>query len=1390
MDYNFNSLDSRSFEHLIQALSRKILGDSLIAFGDGPDGGREATFEGKVKFPNENENWGGKWILQAKFKTREDNKNDFNWLKARFEEEMEKFKTRKVKVEIPDNYLLFTNVVLTPTAKVGGRDKIEGLIEKYKPFIKNIKIFGPDDLKGFLENNRDVATAYSSFILPGDILMLLYKTLHAKEGSQKDYSNLLGRFLEAEFRDDLQSRLDHAGKLTSNRINLEKVFVDLFATEDGTVPDDPEEKRFVERCIEKGNSVLRPDTRSLRYVLVAGPGYGKSTLTQFLCQIYRAFFLKQIDRCANLLPEVSHFVEDLGDIFSTEPVCFRFPFRILLRDFAGWIAERKKEKQKHTVLLYLKHRIEKKGHGETIEVKDIEQLLRTLSFVFVFDGLDEVPASSNREYVLEEINNFIDIDLRRYNCDAMIIATTRPQGYTKEFDGSRYKHLTVTDLEEEDCLRYLGRLLKSIDPIEEERSQHLEILADALDDQIISRLMKSPLQASIMAILVKSGGEPPRNKYDLFTEYYDTIFRRERQKGICKILSDHPDYIHDIHYKLGFTLQLSAELITNPSANISTGEFKKFVFEYLVSLELSEEEAGIKTDQILQATTERLVFLEEVEDNKIGFNIRSIQEYFAANYYMQHQPDDVIRERLNYICMSSYWRNTFLFILGYIYKHKNYLIDTVESICLELNGSTDEPNNPSASAISKLGSWLALDILIEEIFRGNPKFENKFARLLEDLFTIAPNENHVFFAHLSVDILKRWILKYIEKHISIGSYNDQITGWTVGAYLLRFTYRFRKYLITVLDKYWLGGADEVKLIKYFVELSAIDSKWFARKFTNALKKNPPFTFYGDLKVIELPRAFTSFPIFNRTLISLVKKDPDLMAILIQVLFFLNLTHKYEASNYFDYLEYITGVQFQEPLVEVQEPSVEDSKVGDSKICVGEDYVLKYTISVDDSVDDSILGGKNKIQLFIRSFETFSVKNNHRNIPKLRKLFSEYKTNYLKLLMDFLMNPDLNFLKEFFLGLKGQSEDVIKLFQKESPKINWLLAQIFHTNESVMQAIKNIEKKEYGDLEEWLDLEERFVNEEKFNYKAMTVLKHFHLDAGISGTHLGRFYKTISSKMKSETHGRFVSELLHFLITCFLNMKPKGINFFLAKKKNKSMVNELILSLHNSWQWSAQAEDVINLSLILLTHLEARDQQNIYEKVNNIANMLEFGPRINENAKYLFLLNRRRTLFEKISRMLKANLDTGKESSLIRIPVWIALRTKHSGDINVNRFLAITNFDGLYSSAYEAPLNEISRILLCTLNPKMDSSKAEEILKVSKDLVNIDPSLPLYFIRFIEIFKIKGDWVEPFLMGLLKLVKKDHSSLRSIYATYLKDMLESRPSKLNAESVRKELNIRL
>jgi molecular chaperone DnaK len=169
MIYDFYRFNWKSFEALVQALAQKSLGDNAIVFGDGADGGRELTFVGTKKFPNDTIIWDGYWVVQAKFKEKDHHKDDnFAWVERNFKLEMKPFVEKKRR--IPNNYLFFTNAFLTPVAEVGGRDKIEKLKEEYKSIIPNIAILGYDELCALVTNNTDVRHVFTDLLTPGDVL--------------------------------------------------------------------------------------------------------------------------------------------------------------------------------------------------------------------------------------------------------------------------------------------------------------------------------------------------------------------------------------------------------------------------------------------------------------------------------------------------------------------------------------------------------------------------------------------------------------------------------------------------------------------------------------------------------------------------------------------------------------------------------------------------------------------------------------------------------------------------------------------------------------------------------------------------------------------------------------------------------------------------------------------------------------------------------------------------------------------------------------------------------------------------------------------------------------------------------------------------------------------
>ncbi|RKS98224.1 ABC-three component system protein [Chryseobacterium defluvii] len=125
--YPLHYLNDAEFENLATLICRKILGEAVIPFAKGSDGGRDGRFHGKANsFPSTVEPWDGKIVIQAKHTTKENTScSDHDFQKILTTEVVPAIERLKGKNKV-DYYMLFTNRKLT-----GKQDeKIENLIDE------------------------------------------------------------------------------------------------------------------------------------------------------------------------------------------------------------------------------------------------------------------------------------------------------------------------------------------------------------------------------------------------------------------------------------------------------------------------------------------------------------------------------------------------------------------------------------------------------------------------------------------------------------------------------------------------------------------------------------------------------------------------------------------------------------------------------------------------------------------------------------------------------------------------------------------------------------------------------------------------------------------------------------------------------------------------------------------------------------------------------------------------------------------------------------------------------------------------------------------------------------------------------------------------------------
>ncbi len=79
--------------------------------------------------------------------------------------------------------------------------------------------------------------------------------------------------------------------------------------------------------------------------------------------------------------------------------------------------------------------------------------------------------------------------------------------------------------------------------------------------------MRSPLQVTIMSLLVERRPRAPQSRHDLFDAYYEVIYAREVGKSgwLAAFLDEHRKDVDALHERVGLLLHRKAEPAAMPN---------------------------------------------------------------------------------------------------------------------------------------------------------------------------------------------------------------------------------------------------------------------------------------------------------------------------------------------------------------------------------------------------------------------------------------------------------------------------------------------------------------------------------------------------------------------------------------------------------------------------------------------------------------------------------------------------------------------------------------------------------------------------------------------------------------------------------------------------------
>jgi AAA domain, putative AbiEii toxin, Type IV TA system len=605
-----------------------------------------------------------------------------------------------------------------------------------------------------------------------------------RAGLGEEVRDALVKWLARQIVTDQFAKLEQGGQHEGG-IPLRKVFVDLPISDQPVHDVNPHgpRRRFLETLLAMkpgplcgpfdafeperipargpGSFAARgsaPAPRGPGFLVIGGPGQGKSTLGQLACQVHRAVLLEPfVDQLSPPQREVVRSFlqeQEKGQANEEIPEAPLFPLRIVLPEAAAWLANQGRAEAEAedggSALLLRWLSAQAKTLQFQLSPEALHRLLVHAPFLLVLDGLDEVGAAEDRASLVTSIRDLL-ASLREGDARGLVVATTRPQGYTGELDRIEVPLATVylAPLTQEEALAYGKKLADARFPDQpEDHARVTNGLAAAAREPTTARLLTSPLQVTILAILAQQKGTLPRDRWGLYASYFETIYNRELSRGTyaAPLLRHHKTSIEEIHRRIGLLLQVEAEQAGGTEARVTRERLAEVTDTVLREDGIDDEARLDLVERIVRAAEQRLVFMVEPEPGKFGFEIRSLQEFMAAWALAKSDDGKVTEARLLQVAKAPMFRGVTLFVVSKLFTDRSSLCNALESVVCQ---SLDEDETDPTSKTTCAGSLLALEILAEGSCASQPKYERQLFDRACRLLDLPPSFEQVRLAWLT-----------------------------------------------------------------------------------------------------------------------------------------------------------------------------------------------------------------------------------------------------------------------------------------------------------------------------------------------------------------------------------------------------------------------------------------------------------------------------------------------------------------------------------------------------------------------------------------------------------------------------------------------------------------
>lgn len=660
--YLYERLGSERFQTLCAALVASRFEDAQAWPVGQKDGGRDVTAASQTI------------VLQVKF-TRDAVRNPVAYLKSAMKQEDANIRTlveRGCK-----RYILITNVEGSAARDAGDRDRLDEELKKLERHYQvPMSAVWRSDLDTWVDDaGSDIKWSYVDMLAGAEALVALLRSSKLVDNEKRQKSLLLDyvgtswqrdkavKFKQVEIRSDL----------------LTGLFVDLEATRRSPLRLHDSESA-VPALIPHLISTAAP------FSLLDGvPGQGKSTVAQYLSQVYRAEFIGR----ENLEAAGEQAPEHKADVL-------RVPFRIDLADYANWIAgtnpfdpDSAPGKPRKTLDLesFLREHVRHAVPGGDVKKSDLVDILDRYPSHVILDGLDEVANSSVRSQVVDQIDAFMTRRARLASRSMKILVTTRPNSSKlAEPSPDKFERLIIGPLNEAARIRYL-RLWGRAQGFESGQIRTLErTFSRRSAAPHVAQLANNPMQLTILLHLMNVKVDSlPTERTALYREYMALFLDREAAKSDLVRLNR--PHIEEATAYIAWHMQGLAE-IDSASSRLPKERIVKAMVRHLAAVGGGDTEI----EDVFRAVHEKIWVLTSKQSGTFEFDVQPIREYFAAWFLREYaQSDDpefepavMVREMIS----RSYWSNTARFLAGHFSRSLlPHLADSLEEELAELTST-------------------------------------------------------------------------------------------------------------------------------------------------------------------------------------------------------------------------------------------------------------------------------------------------------------------------------------------------------------------------------------------------------------------------------------------------------------------------------------------------------------------------------------------------------------------------------------------------------------------------------------------------------------------------------------------------------------------------------